>query len=73
LEYLRDIQKLIGKKIPVVTDHDYLPSHNTSTEAPKQAGNSASQRPRQGGGGKGNFGNRRKPAGNNNRPKSFTR
>lgn len=73
LEYLRDIQKLIGKKIPVVTDHDYLPSHNTSTEAPKQAGNSASQRPRQGGGGKGNFGNRKKPTGNNNRPKSFTR
>lgn len=73
LEYLRDIQKLIGKKIQVVAEHAYLPSHNNSTETPKQSGNSASQRPRQGGGGKGNFGNRRKPNGNNNRSRNFNR
>jgi ATP-dependent RNA helicase RhlE len=72
LEYLRDIQKLIGKKIPVVTEHPYLPTHNTSTEAPKQSGNSAAQRPRQGGGSRGNFGNNRN-SGNNNRPRSSNR
>ncbi|MFM2048341.1 MAG: hypothetical protein RI955_889, partial [Bacteroidota bacterium] len=72
LEYLRDIQKLIGKKIPVVAEHPYLPSHNTSTEAPKQSGNSAAQRPRQGGGSRGNFGNNRN-SGNNNRPRSSNR
>ncbi|MFM2224853.1 MAG: hypothetical protein RJA07_1055 [Bacteroidota bacterium] len=70
LEYLRDIQKLIGKKIPVITDHAYLPSHNTSTEAPKQGGNAASQRPRQGGGSKGNYGNTRKSNFGNNRYKN---
>ena len=73
LEYLRDIQKLIGKKIPVVTDHAYLPSHNTSTEAPKQAGNSASQRPRQGGGSRSNFGNRRKPSSSGNAQRNYNR
>jgi ATP-dependent RNA helicase RhlE len=36
-EYLRDIQKLIGKKIPVNDDHAYeLKIHNPVKEAPKQ-------------------------------------
>lgn len=53
-EYLRDIQKLIGKKIPVNDDHAYeLKIHNPVKEAPKQFQRSQHQRPaaKQGGGG----------------------
>jgi ATP-dependent RNA helicase RhlE len=36
-EYLRDIQKLIGKTIPVINDHAYpLKNHTFVKEAPKQ-------------------------------------
>ena len=54
-EYLRDIQKLIGKKIPVNDNHAYeLKIHNPVKEAPKQFQRSQHQRPssaKQGGGG----------------------
>jgi ATP-dependent RNA helicase RhlE len=35
--YLRDIQKLIGKQIPVITDHPYVTASVAPVEAPKQA------------------------------------
>jgi ATP-dependent RNA helicase RhlE len=35
--YLRDIQKLIGKQIPVITDHPYVTASIAPVEAPKQA------------------------------------
>jgi ATP-dependent RNA helicase RhlE len=38
-EYLRDIQKLIGKSIPVVTDHRYPMQHTTAQPKPKQDDN----------------------------------
>jgi ATP-dependent RNA helicase RhlE len=65
-EYLRDIQKLIGKKIPVNDDHAYeLKIHNPVKEAPKQFQRSQQQRqtPKQGGGGA--------PHGRSSQPKSF--
>ena len=33
--YLRDIQKLIGKQIPVITDHPYISENVAPVEAPK--------------------------------------
>ena len=33
-EYLRDIQKLIGKQIPVIDDHPYPLKNHTVTKAP---------------------------------------
>jgi len=46
-EYLRDIQKLIGKSVPVVADHDYpLMNHVVEKKAPQQRGG------RNGGGGR---------------------
>ncbi len=43
-EYLRDIQKLIGKQIPVVDDHAYeLKNHNV-TKAPQKPQRSSSNR-----------------------------
>lgn len=35
--FLRDIQKLIGKQIPVITDHPYVTASVAPVEAPKQA------------------------------------
>jgi ATP-dependent RNA helicase RhlE len=35
--FLRDIQKLIGKQIPVITDHAYVTASVAPVEAPKQA------------------------------------
>lgn len=35
--YLRDIQKLIGKQIPVITDHPYVTASVAPVEVPKQA------------------------------------
>lgn len=35
--FLRDIQKLIGKQIPVITDHPYVTASVSPVEAPKQA------------------------------------
>ena len=35
--FLRDIQKLIGKQIPVITDHPYVTASVTPVEVPKQA------------------------------------
>jgi ATP-dependent RNA helicase RhlE len=35
-EYLRDIEKLIGKKIPVLADHPYPLKDNNPVKAPKQ-------------------------------------
>ena len=36
LPYLKDIQKLIGKKIPVIENHDYPMSTQPVVEVPKQ-------------------------------------
>jgi len=61
-EYLRDIQKLIGKKVPVITDHPFPPNFDTTkvTPAPPQrqgrsegGGNREARRP-QGNGGRTN-------------------
>ena len=64
-EYLRDIQKLIGKKVPVITDHPFPPDFDTTkvTPAPPQ---------RQGRSGGGNREGRegRRPQGNGNRQSS---
>ncbi len=63
-EYLRDIQKLIGKKVPVVTDHPFPPDFDTTkvTPAPPQ---------RQGRSGGGNReGQGRRPQGNGGRANS---
>ncbi|MBC7569353.1 MAG: DEAD/DEAH box helicase [Spirosoma sp.] len=60
-EYLRDIQKLIGKKVPVVTNHPFPPNFDTTkvTPAPPQ---------RQGRSGGGNReGQGRRPQGNSSR------
>jgi ATP-dependent RNA helicase RhlE len=35
--FLRDIQKLIGKQIPVITDHPYVTASVAPVEVPKQA------------------------------------
>ena len=35
--FLRDIQKLIGKQIPVITDHPYVTASVAQVEVPKQA------------------------------------
>ena len=71
LEYLRDIQKLIGKKIPVVTDHAYLPSHNTN-EVVKQNTSSNSSRPKPNNNRR-NFGNNRNSFNRNRSAQSSSR
>jgi ATP-dependent RNA helicase RhlE len=76
-EYLRDIQKLIGKKIPVNDDHAYeLKIHNPVKEAPKQFQRSNQQRstPKQGGGGAANGrSSHAKSYGESNKPSSARR
>jgi len=43
-EYLRDIQKLIGKQIPVISEHNYeLKNHNV-IKAPQKKQHNSSQR-----------------------------
>jgi ATP-dependent RNA helicase RhlE len=37
--YLADIQKLIGKSIPVIKDHPFVSSGQPAASAPKQSGN----------------------------------
>ena len=43
-EYLRDIQKLIGKQIPVIDDHAYELKNHTVTKAPQKNQRSTSNR-----------------------------
>lgn len=58
-EYLRDIEKLIAKKIPVIENHPFPLMDHNPVKAPKQQG-------------RGNFGHTRpKPPGNNNTKKWF--
>ena len=54
-EYLRDIHKLIGKRVPVITDHPYVLNISASTITPSTP---ASRQGRNGGGGNRNGGNR---------------
>jgi ATP-dependent RNA helicase RhlE len=50
-EFLRDIHKLIGKKVPVIEDHPYVLAIDASTVTPKapqqQRGQGRGQRPQQ--------------------------
>src|ERR1035437_4087444 len=58
-EYLRDIEKLIAKKIPVIENHPFPLMDHNPVKTPKQQG-------------RGNFGHTRpKPPGNNNTKKWF--
>ena len=58
-EYLRDVEKLIAKKIPVIENHQFPLMDHNPVKAPKQQG-------------RGNFGHTRpKPPGNNNTKKWF--
>ena len=43
-EYLRDLQKLIGKQIPVIDDHAYELKNHTVTKAPQKNQRSTSNR-----------------------------
>jgi ATP-dependent RNA helicase RhlE len=53
IEFLHDIQKLIGKQIPVVEDHEYPMLQKTPSSTPKQAqGRGGNQRRSEGGGGR---------------------
>ena len=54
-EYLRDIHKLIGKRVPVITDHPYVLNISASTITPSTP---ASRQGRNGGGGNRTGGNR---------------
>jgi ATP-dependent RNA helicase RhlE len=58
-EYLRDIEKLIGKKVPVIANHDY-PLMNHNVEKTPQRG--------QRGGGRSGNSPRNNPRGNSQRP-----
>jgi ATP-dependent RNA helicase RhlE len=66
-EYLRDIQKLIGKPIPVVEDHPYPMSAQSAAPQPSSNGTQGSSRGSQGGqrgssgGGRGGQGQPRGP------------
>ncbi|QJD80648.1 DEAD/DEAH box helicase [Spirosoma rhododendri] len=57
-EYLRDIHKLIGKKVPVIEEHPYVLNIDASTVTPKapqqQRGQGRGQRPQQQRSGNGN-------------------
>ncbi len=61
--YLRDIQKLIDQKIPVIADHPFLEEETSSIEDHVTRPNPNRRQPRQGnsGGGNSNWGKRRRP------------
>ena len=62
-EYLRDIEKLIGKKIQVITDHPFPLMDNNPVKAPKQQRNNSNRSSRSA--------TVSKPSGNNNKKKWF--
>jgi ATP-dependent RNA helicase RhlE len=67
-EYLRDIQKLISKQIPVIDDHAYELKNHTVTKAPQKPQRRSSNRnasPRNTS--NGNFSGKNKPRGNSSR------
>jgi ATP-dependent RNA helicase RhlE len=73
-EYLRDIQKLIGKSLPVIENHPYvskLPASSLGTPPPKIGGNNRSSRnSRPSGSGNRNSGNNNRSSSNDNRSSS---
>jgi len=78
--YLRDIQKLIGKTVPVITEHPYhsngeAPVHKIPQVSPPRRDNYRSERPQNGpptsGGGGNRFGSRSRSA-SKSRPAGFS-
>ncbi len=55
-EYLRDIHKLIGKRVPIIDNHPFPPDFDTTkvTPAPPQRQGQGRNQGRQGGGGRSN-------------------